>query len=55
MLNTCIYRPKICTYQCDPHGQCCPINAEVLQYVVFHEAQDGQTRSFTRMENLKHI
>lgn len=41
------------TYKCDPHGQSRPINAEVLQNVISHETQDGETWSVTCMVDLK--
>lgn len=41
------------TYKSDPHGESRPINTEVLQNVVPHETQDGETWSITCMIDLQ--
>lgn len=41
------------TCKCDPHGEGCAVNTEVLQDVISHEAQDGETWSITRMVDLQ--
>lgn len=41
------------TYKCDPHGESCAVNTEVLQDVIFHETQDGEAWSITCMVDLQ--
>lgn len=41
------------TYKCDPHWECSAVNAEVLQDVISHETQDGETWPITCMVDLQ--
>ena len=46
-------RQTVLTYECDPHGESCAVNTEVLENVIFHETQDGETWSITCVVNLQ--
>lgn len=50
-----VYRVQqtVLTYECDPHGESCAVNTEVLENVIFHETQDGETWSITCVVNLQ--